>query len=401
MFKIIKSETEYKEALLELKRLIDKDPPVSSPEADQLELLSLFISNYEKEKFPIELPTPIEAIKFRMEQQGLSRKDLIPYIGSRPKVSEVLSGKRTLSLKMIRALNEHLGIPAKVLLQDSNATIPQEHNIIDKCKFPIRELVKRRWFQNFQGTLKEAVNNAEELLGVFFKQLGLNKLSPALYRKKVHRNSKMNTYALMAWRARVLNLIQNLTLPTAYKPRSVTKNFIHEVIKLSYLDKGPKLAQEFLNKSGIHLIIVRHLQGTLLDGAVMLLSDRTPVIALTLRHDRIDSFWFCLCHELAHISLHFNDNENDCFFDDLDVEGDNLEKEADKLARDSLIPPKDWQKISDNPSKNCIYNLAVKLRIHPAIIAGRIRYEKHNWCIFSPLVGHKEVRKLFPEEFNR
>jgi len=401
VFKIIKSETEYKEALLKLKRLIDVDPPIGSKEADQLEILSLLISNYEKEKFPIELPTPIEAIKFRMEQQGLSPKDLIPYIGSRGKVSEVLHGKRPLSKNMIRALTEHLGIPAKVLLQDTNATIPQEDNAIDWCKFPIKELVKRRWFQNFPGTLKEAVDNAEELLRDFLKPLGLNKLSPALYRKKVRRNSTMNMYALMAWQARVLNLVQNLTLPTAYRPRSVTINFIREVIKLSYLDKGPKLAQEFLNKSGIHLIIVPHLQGTLLDGAVMLLSDRTPVIALTLRYDRIDSFWFCLCHELAHISLHFKDDESDCFFDDLDVEGDSLEEEADKLARDSLIPPEDWQKIAHNPTKNRICDLAGKLRIHPAIIAGRVHYEKNNYRIFSYLVGHGKVRKLFPEEFNQ
>ena len=401
MSKIIKSEIEYKEALSKLERLIELDPPVSSPEADQLELLSLIVSNYEKEKFPIELPTPIEAIKFRMEQQGLSRKDIEPYIGSRSKVSEVLNGKRPLSLNMIRALSENLGIPAKVLLQETNTTIPQEDNIINWRKFPIREIVKLNWLPNFKGTLKEAVGNAEKLLRDFLRPLGLNKLSPALYRKKVHRNSKMNPYALMLWRARVLNLIQNLTLPATYKPRSVTMSFIREVIKLSHSDEGPKLAKEFLNKSGIYLIIVPHLKSTLLDGAAMLLPDGTPIIALTLRHDRIDHFWFCLCHELAHISLHFNNDENDCFFDDLDVEGDSLEKEADRLARDSLIPPEEWQKIANNPTKNSIFYLANKLRIHPAIVAGRIRYEKQNWCIFSPIVGYRKVKKLFPEEFNQ
>jgi len=210
----------------------------------------------------------------------------------------------------------------------------------------------------------------------------------------------MNFYALMAWQARVLSLTQKLTLTTTYKPRSVTISFIREVARLSFLDEGPRLVKEFLNKSGIHFIIVPHLRGTHIDGAVMRLVDGTPVVALTLRHDRIDNFWFCLCHELAHISLHFKDNENDCFFDDLDVEGDSLEKKADKLVRDSLIPPENWQKISHNPTKNCIYDLASKLRIHSAIIAGRIRYEKHNWHIFSSLVGHREVRKLFPEELS-
>jgi len=189
MIKVIKTNKEYENALNEVKKLVKLDPPVGSPEADRLELLVLIISNYEREKFPIELPTPIEAIKFRMEQQGLSQKDLIPYIGSRSKVSELLSGKRPLSLKMIRALTEHLGIPAKVLLQDPNATMPQEDNAIDWCKFPIKELIKRNWLPNFQGTPKEAVNNAEELLRDFLKPLRLNKLSPALHCKKVHIRS--------------------------------------------------------------------------------------------------------------------------------------------------------------------------------------------------------------------
>jgi len=100
---------------------VDLDPVPGSEEHDQLELLTLLISVYEKEHYPIGLPDPIEAIKFRMEQQNLSKKDLIPFLGSRSKVSEVLSGKRPLSLTMIRALHNGLRIPAEVLLQKSEA----------------------------------------------------------------------------------------------------------------------------------------------------------------------------------------------------------------------------------------------------------------------------------------
>lgn len=118
MDRIIKNEKEYNRCLKEIEALIDIDPKPGTPGADRLELLTLVVSKYEERKYPLPSPDPIEAINFRMEQQGLKSKDLIPYIGSRSKVSEVLNRKRPLSLKMIRALNKGLGIPAEVLLNE-------------------------------------------------------------------------------------------------------------------------------------------------------------------------------------------------------------------------------------------------------------------------------------------
>jgi HTH-type transcriptional regulator/antitoxin HigA len=114
--KIIKTEAEHLAALAYLETLMDAAP--GSPEEEELELFSVLIEEYEKANFPINLPDPIAAIKFRMEQQGLTRQDLIPYIGSQSKVSETLNGKRPLSLSMIRALHEGLNIPAEVLLKE-------------------------------------------------------------------------------------------------------------------------------------------------------------------------------------------------------------------------------------------------------------------------------------------
>ena len=114
--KIIKTEAEHLAALAYLETLMDAAP--GSPEEEELELFSVLIEEYEEANFPINLPDPISAIKFRMEQQGLTRQDLIPYIGSQSKVSETLNGKRPLSLSMIRALHEGLNIPAEVLLKE-------------------------------------------------------------------------------------------------------------------------------------------------------------------------------------------------------------------------------------------------------------------------------------------
>lgn len=115
---VIRTRAEYERALLDLERLIDAEPKAGEPKADELELLSLLIEDYEEKTFPITDPTPIEAIRFRMDQMRLRQKDLVPYLGSRARVSEVLSGKRPLTLRMIRALHDGLGIPAEVLIRD-------------------------------------------------------------------------------------------------------------------------------------------------------------------------------------------------------------------------------------------------------------------------------------------
>ena len=104
--------------LAEVERLVALDPAPNTPEGDRLELLATLVENYEKEHFPIEKPTPIEAILVRMEEQGLKQKDLVPYIGSESRVSEILNGKRGLTLQMIRALSQGLGIPLEVLMNE-------------------------------------------------------------------------------------------------------------------------------------------------------------------------------------------------------------------------------------------------------------------------------------------
>jgi HTH-type transcriptional regulator/antitoxin HigA len=118
MGKLIKTDADYHRALAEAERLIDLDPLPGTKAGDRLELLTFLISHYEESRFPIELPDPVEAIKFRMEQQGLRPRDLVPYIGSAEKVSAVLKGESRLTLKMIRSLHYGLGIPAEVLIQE-------------------------------------------------------------------------------------------------------------------------------------------------------------------------------------------------------------------------------------------------------------------------------------------
>jgi HTH-type transcriptional regulator / antitoxin HigA len=111
----IRTETDYQEALQEIELLFDATP--NTPEYDRLDVLSTLVEAYEKKHIPIEIPDPIEAIEYYMDTRGWSRRDLEPCIGSRARVSLVLSRKRSLTLDMIRKLNQQLGIPAEILIQ--------------------------------------------------------------------------------------------------------------------------------------------------------------------------------------------------------------------------------------------------------------------------------------------
>ena len=114
--KVLKSEAEYAEALAKVESLMEARP--GSAKEEELELWSLLVERYEAQHFPIGIPDPVAAIKFRMEQEGLRQKDLEKYFPGRNRVSEVLNYKRPLSLGMIRSLHRGLGIPAEVLLRE-------------------------------------------------------------------------------------------------------------------------------------------------------------------------------------------------------------------------------------------------------------------------------------------
>lgn len=112
----IHTENDYKVALRELSAYFDNEPEPGTEDGDRFEILATVVEAYEAKHFPVETPDPIEAIRFRMEQAGLTVKDLVPYIGRPSRVYEVLNRKRALTINMIRKLHQHLGIPAESLI---------------------------------------------------------------------------------------------------------------------------------------------------------------------------------------------------------------------------------------------------------------------------------------------
>lgn len=113
----IRTDADYKAALRAISGLVEHDPDIGTPDGDRLDVLATLVQAYEAKNFPIDLPDPIEAIKFRMEQAGLTAKDLEPMIGRRNRVYEILNRKRSLTLPMIWRLHKGLGIPAESLIQ--------------------------------------------------------------------------------------------------------------------------------------------------------------------------------------------------------------------------------------------------------------------------------------------
>jgi HTH-type transcriptional regulator / antitoxin HigA len=377
--KPIKSEADYLASLDRVEALMDAEP--DSPEGDELTILATLIELYENQHFPIDAPTPLGAIQFRMEQQGLSPRDLIPIIGSRSRVSEVLNGTRALSVDMIRALHQELGIPAHVLIG-------------------AEEKLSQQITQEFSKPVEKALSKLRLLeLGETFEQFVARAWSgtstPAMLRKTrtARTNARTDLVALQAWCAGVLLKSRDVEVDGVFDQEDFDAAVLRSISKLSVQNNGPMAARAELGRLGVALVILEHLPGTHLDGAVMRRSDGVPIIALTLRRNRIDNYWFTLLHECAHLALHMQDG-GEIIFDDLEISSsEDIEREADDEAQKALIPAGLWQteKMGKFASVADIKTLAQSAEVHEAIVAGRWQKQNNDYRKFSRLLGHGQV----------
>lgn len=398
--KPIRSEQDHDAALARVDELMGATP--GSAEGRELDVLADLIELYESKHMPMGYPSPVAAIEYRMEQLGLVPRDLIPFIGSRAKVSEVLAGKRELTLPMASALHENLGIPAESLLGPSATRLEDPWARVEWTRFPLKTMAARHWIP----TVPNPSERAEGLVNVLVDAAGGREAAgSALFRRNDHLrvNARMDAYSLQAWCWRVLARANEHAPNADYERGTVTLDFLRQVAKLSWTPEGPKLAMEFLVEHGIALVVERHLPKTYLDGAALRLANGRPVIGLTLRYDRIDNFWFCLLHELAHVGRHIDQQQGGAFVDDLSLrtvprsQEDPREEEADDWAAEALIPRSSWEAsvARDQATPSAVLALASELRVHPAIIAGRIRYERQNYRLLPHFVGTGEVRRQF------
>ena len=390
--RIIKTEEQYELALGEVERLAAQDPDPGSTEGGRLELLAKLVEDYEKGRFKFRKPAPVEAILFRMEEQGLRQKDIAEILGGKNRASEILAGKRGLTLPMIRALHEKLGISPEVLIREPMSAYRAEEswNISD---IPANLLMQRGWI------------GQEDSLAEWLRRLIAPVGSPAFLKNTVTfgATAKTNRTNVWLWLARVREVAESRTyLQGKYSKDALNFELIKYVARLSWMDKGPRNAKDFLEERGIAVVIEPFLPKTFLDGAAMLGHNSAPIIGLTLRENRLDNFWFTLIHELIHVWKHLDPTERRAIADENIEKADEteaIEREANDLASEILIPQAIWRRSAARlkPTAQSIRALAHDLQIHPAIVAGRVRFERKNYSLFSGLVGYLQAQPNFPE----
>lgn len=391
--RIIKTDEQYRKALEEVGRLAEKDPAIESADGARLELLAKLVEDYEKDRFLFKKPDPIDAIIFRMEEKGLRQKDIADLLGGRNRASEVLSRKRSLTLPMIRALHEKLDIPPALLVREPAAEYETETEF-DEADVPLDVLQQRGWI--------EAGVTAKQLI----HRLRAPSANPVLLRNTriFGGNTRTNHVRIQLWLARVREIADSRHyLSGRYRKEYLNLDTLRYMARLSWMEDGPRLAMNFLGERGIALVIEPHLSPTRLDGAAMIGRNGVPVIGLTVREDRLDNFWFTLMHELVHAWKHL-DNERQRAIADENIEKpaanvEEIEQEANELAAEIFIDKATWRRSHAhlNPSAQSIQEFANRMQVSRAVVAGRIRYERRNYSLFSKLVGFRTVRAMFPE----
>lgn len=392
--RIVRDDLQYAALLEQAKELALLDPLPESNEAERLALISVLLEKYEAEQFRIESPDPVDAIIYRLAEIGLKQKDLADILGSKSRASEILSRKRELTVDMIRLIHDGLKIPVEVLIGERRQEASQNKDIAWE-KFPVKEMKKRGWLD----VEIKAGHTGEQLIRSFFERTASHR-SPAFFRRALSGSLKEESqYAIHAWIARVLIKARESKRPNVrYVSGSITEEFLKQLAKLSRSDDGPSLAREFLAMKGIILVVEPHLPKTYLDGAAILDEDGVPVVGLTLRYNRVDYFWFTLMHELVHVQRHLG-RQNTTFVDEDGVdEGDEKEAEANIYAAEAFIPRQVWRSSDACRTKrsDAVLRLAEELKIHPAIVAGRIRRESKNYRILGEFFSEaQDIRKIF------
>lgn len=259
-----------------------------------------------------------------------------------------------------------------------------------------REMFRRGWIMLTEKNEKTLV--IAKWLGACFNQPSLLE-GGQLFRgsAKLTTLDVVAQLASFAWIFRVAN-IANQQRVTEFDAEKLDSRELKKLINLSTLVDGPVRVKDWMRRHGIHFVVEHSLPGMRLDGAAIKLRGKNPLIALTLRYDRLDNFWFTILHEIGHIKKHMSGLKGQVFLDDFDALGerDETESEADAFARDAFIPRDVWRR-SDAyrlKTKPAILGLAGKLGIHPAIIAGRLRYETNDYSLFPELVGQGVVGSM-------
>lgn len=244
---------------------------------------------------------------------------------------------------------------------------------------------------------KEIGNDQEEVFKTLFSEVDAQMHYGALFRQRDDANSDLTTLWLSRARRNAMLLYRFNTIP---KFSGFSNEDMAYLVSLSTDVDNIRNISKYLFDFGIILIYEPSIASLKTDGAVFNIKSGNPVIVMSLRYSRIDSYWFTLMHELAHIVLHYGDLHTPIIdsLDDLaDDSSDRREMQADKLALNSTISRAEWRSFPvryDLKNVPELYRFAERVGVHPAIVAGRLRRELNRYDIFSKIVNEVDIRKV-------
>lgn len=335
---------------------------------------------------------PGEILQEELDSRGWSQADLADILG-RPvqAVNEIIAGKKAITPDTAVALSKALGTSPEYWLNLESA---YRLDLLDKRQgngndierrsrlysaAPVKEMVKRRWITvpNHRD-----LDQVEEEVCRFLNVQSLDDPPQLAFAARKSARTHPHSSSQLAWACRVKQMAAKMKV--GRYSESKLQRVIKGLPRLSVSHKETRKLPSLLAELGIRFVIVEHLPKTRIDGASLWLDGQKPVVALSLRYDRVDCFWFTLMHELAHVLA--SDARAEMLVDDSLVGKDaepaenkiNIEARADKMASEWLIPLKALQKFLDqtNPfiSRREVLAFADELGVHPAIAVGRLQH---------------------------
>lgn len=358
-----------------------------------------------------EVPHPGEFIRDELEARGWAQRDLAYILGVKEQaINPIMSGKRGISPDMAQSLSKAFGISAEYFLNLQKAyelSVAREADpaIERRAKlqsvFPIREMVKREWFEDTQD-----ISLLEAQVMRFFRTNALDQVPCLAHNAKKGGDYSETTPLEWAWLFRVMQIAEEIVVP-AYSEKKLL-SALAEMERFLVDPEEIRNVPRVLSQAGVRFVVVETLPKANIDGVCFWLDQKLPVIGMTCRHDRIDNFWFVLRHEIEHLLRKDGQRDqlsNDRVDVDLDPEADNLPEEemranraasqfcADQDALESFV----IRKYPYMAEKDTL-GLARRLQRHPGIVVGQLQYKmaaqykvnKYNW-----LAKHKVKIRQF------
>lgn len=242
----------------------------------------------------------------------------------------------------------------------------------------------------FKKLLKKDIKNNLKIDDIFQNRDQLEN-----HRKFFRKNNKANDYVTDYWLSKVNKKSNIIRLFNNIEFNEFTIEQAFDILSVNFTTASFLEMPYLLLKYGIILVYEKSIPGLNVDGVVYKNSNGNPVIALSIRHNRLDNFWFTLAHEISHIILHY-DQLDTIIIDDFDkLDEEHIEYEANRLAADLLIPRATWRSspVKSSSKSYDVISYATEINVHPAIIAGRIRRETKNYKILTDIIFKTDLRK--------